>query len=57
MLKNIEMQNHEGKIYMIDLGLCKKILNNKGVDHIKMKTNKKLIGTPIFCSLNAHKGF
>jgi casein kinase I homolog HRR25 len=21
-----------------------------------MKTNKKMIGTPVFCSLNAHRG-
>ena len=42
------------EIYIIDFGLCKKYLNNNR--HIPMKTNKKLVGTPLFCSLNTHSG-
>lgn len=42
------------EIFIIDFGLCKKyVVNNR---HIPMKTNKKLVGTPIFCSLNTHTG-
>lgn len=42
------------EIFIIDFGLCKKYLNNNR--HITMKANKKLVGTPLFCSLNTHIG-
>ena len=57
MLKRCELQNKEGKIYLIDLGLCKKYVRKENNQHIKEKSNKKMIGTPIFCSLNTHRGF
>jgi hypothetical protein len=41
---------------MIDFGLCKKYLKKDSLQHIGIKENKKMIGTPIFSSLNMHKG-
>lgn len=42
------------EIFIIDFGLCKKYIVNDR--HISLKTNKKLVGTPIFCSSNTHSG-
>ena len=43
------------KLYLIDFGLTKYYLdgNNK---HIPEKNDKKLIGTPNYCSINIHNG-
>ena len=56
MLKNQELLNSKGRLYLIDLGLCKQFMRPDTGEHIKMKTNKKMIGTPVFCSINTHKG-
>lgn len=47
---------HTNDVYIIDFGLCKlyKQLNNT---HIPMCTNKKLIGTMRYASLNSHMGY
>lgn len=51
---NFMVKNPYNQIFIIDFGLCKKyIVSGK---HIPMKKNKKLVGTPIFCSLNTHMG-
>lgn len=42
-------------IHIIDFGLCKKYLNKDG-KHIQFVTNKKLIGTIRYTSINSHKG-
>jgi hypothetical protein len=48
------LKNPYQYIYIIDLGLCKKyLLNNR---HINEKKNKKMIGTPLFCSIYTHAG-
>ena len=51
-----DVTNYEkmDQIFIIDFGLCKKYLINGG--HIPMKEGKKLVGTPMFCSLNTHAG-
>lgn len=42
------------ELFIIDFGLSKNyIINEK---HISEKIGKKLVGTPVFCSLNTHKG-
>lgn len=56
MVKQSDLDKEKGTIYLIDLGLCKKYLKNDTDEHIRMKENKKMIGTPVFCSLNTHKG-
>jgi serine/threonine protein kinase len=43
------------KIHIIDFGLCKKYLNKDG-SHIPFVTNKKLIGTIRYTSINSHQG-
>lgn len=50
------MSSGKGKIYLIDLGLCKKYTKKDSSDHIPLKNNKRMIGTPIFCSVNTHRG-
>jgi serine/threonine protein kinase len=56
MVKKSEMDEKKGKIYLIDLGLCKKYTKKDSYEHIPLKTKKKMIGTPIFCSVNSHLG-
>ena len=56
MLKRSELDQNKGRIYLIDLGLCKKFTKKDTNQHIPMRVNKKMIGTPIFCSLNVHHG-
>lgn len=51
---NLMIKSPYNQVAIIDFGLCKKyVLNNR---HIFMKTNKKLVGTPLFCSTNTHAG-
>lgn len=41
--------------YIIDFGLCKKYMDNN--IHIPFSSNKKLVGTARFSSINSHKGY
>jgi len=43
-------------IYLIDFGFTKKYRKKDGKTHINMITNKTLIGTPNFVSINIHNG-
>ena len=43
------------KIYLIDFGLCRKYKDNSN-NHIVMKSEKSIIGTPNFISTNIHNG-
>ncbi len=43
-----------GKLYIIDFGLSRIYRNNEV--HIPYITNKKIVGTPRYISLNVHKG-
>ena len=53
---NIVMdKENKGKIFIIDFGLSKKYKNNK--KHIEFKSNKDLIGSNNFCSLNVMNGY
>lgn len=56
MINKSELKQDAGKIYLIDLGLCKKYTKKDSKEHIPLKTKKKMIGTPIFCSINSHLG-
>ena len=47
----------EGIIYLIDFGLSKKFMNPKTKEHIPFKTNRPIMGTAKYTSLNTHKGF
>lgn len=47
-------EDKPAQICLIDYGLCKQYFKNG--EHIALKTDKKMIGTVIFCSRNAHQG-
>lgn len=42
-------------LYIIDFGLCRKYIDNEH-RHIKMRTQRELIGTPNFVSMHVHNG-
>lgn len=42
-------------LYIIDFGLCKKYIDDNNA-HIKMRTDKSIIGTPNFVSVHVHNG-
>jgi len=42
-------------LYLIDYGFCKKFILDNG-EHIELRKNKTLIGTPNFVSINIHNG-
>lgn len=42
-------------LYIIDFGLCRKYIDNEH-RHIKMRTQRELIGTPNFVSVHVHNG-
>ncbi len=57
--QNILLEKDEGfqsKIYLVDFGLSKQFLNDKG-RHIKFSVYDDMVGTAIFASLNAHQGY
>jgi len=43
-------------VYIIDFGLSKKYRSSKTLQHINMKTNKKLTGTARYASVNTLHG-
>ncbi len=43
-------------VHIIDMGLCKRYRDPKTREHIPFKENKKMIGTPRYASVNAHRG-
>jgi serine/threonine protein kinase len=49
--KEITIKN----MYLLDFGFCKQYVLPNG-NHIPMKTNKQLIGTPNYVSINMHNG-
>jgi serine/threonine protein kinase len=49
------LMGDEHKIFIIDFGLCKKYFKND--KHIENKKISKIIGTPIFVSVNIHNLF
>ena len=48
--------NNEPVIYLIDFGFCRKYLKSDNKTHIDLKTNRPMIGTPNFVSVNVHNG-
>ena len=43
-------------VHMIDFGLTRSVIDPKTGQHIPEKRYRHLVGTCLFCSLNAHKG-
>jgi serine/threonine protein kinase len=43
-------------VFLIDFGLSKKYIDYSTKEHIIMKTNKQLTGTPRYATVNAHLG-
>ena len=48
--------NNEPVIHLIDFGFCRKYLKADNKTHIDLKTNRPMIGTPNFVSVNVHNG-
>lgn len=49
----IGLGDNKNKIYLIDFGFCKKYIKEDG-SHIDVKKINKIIGTPIYVSVNVH---
>ena len=49
-------RNNEYSITIIDYGLAKNYIMNDG-EHRELKTDKSIVGTTKYCSINAHDGF
>jgi len=43
-------------VHLVDMGLCKKYRDDKSLQHIPYRENKKLIGTPRYASVSTHMG-
>lgn len=52
----IGCQERANIIYLIDYGLAKNYKNPQTRQHISLKTNKSLTGTPRFASIHNHQG-
>lgn len=52
---NFVLSHDNTDIYIIDFGLCKRYIDNED-RHIKMRTQRDLVGTPNFVSINVHNG-
>lgn len=52
--ENFLFDNKSSELYIIDFGLARQYIRNG--NHIDFKTNKTLLGTPSFASINNHKG-
>jgi len=50
------LDDKRNQLYLIDFGFSKKYIKSDGITHIDITTNKTLIGTPNFVSINMHKG-
>jgi serine/threonine protein kinase len=50
-----DLNTDVNNMYLLDFGFCKQYLLPDG-SHIPMKTNKQLIGTPNYVSINIHNG-
>jgi serine/threonine protein kinase len=48
--------NNDPVIHLIDFGFCRKYLKADNKTHIDLKTNRPMIGTPNFVSVNVHNG-
>lgn len=44
-------------VYLLDYGLAKRYKNPMTKQHIPFYDNKRMVGTPRYCSLNAHMGY
>lgn len=49
--------NKVNTLYVIDFGLSKRYIDYKSGQHIEFKKKKFVCGTPMFISVNAHRGF
>lgn len=48
--------SHRDVLYIIDFGLCKRIVNPHTGEHIKNRTGKTMAGTPRYASIHMHEG-
>lgn len=50
------LNERQDTLYLIDMGLRKRYLDLHTCKHISYSSNKKVIGTPRYVSINTHKG-
>ena len=44
-------------VFMVDFGLTRLVIDPKTGEHLPFKTDKNLVGTCRYVSINAHKGY
>jgi serine/threonine protein kinase len=52
---NFVLSQDGSSLYIIDFGLCKKYIDDENI-HMPLRTERALVGTPNFVSINVHNG-
>ena len=52
----IGLEDKSNIVYLIDYGLIKRYINSVTREHIPFSEQKRMVGTPRYCSLRAHMG-
>lgn len=53
----IGLENKASTVYIVDYGLAKRYINSVTREHIPFSDQRRMVGTPRYCSLNSHNGF
>ena len=53
---SIGLKEESKDLFLLDFGLAKHYKDPTTKIHIEEEAGKKLIGTPLYCSINTHKG-